>query len=176
MTGQCVVVPPLSRKTIRREADAIRESIGWTKPYFPIVGYLEHVLPRLLDDFALDVMEIPDLGADHARTYPSERLIQVRLDVYEGACRGKGRDRLTLAHELGHLVLHQRIALTRSVRDDSIPAYSSSEWQASCFGGELLMPADHVRSCGSVREIATTCVVSVDAATTQRRAVMKERR
>lgn len=47
------------------------------------------------------------MGAKHGETIPSENRIRIREDVYERACNGYGRDRLTMAHELGHLLLHR---------------------------------------------------------------------
>ena len=37
----------------------------------------------------------------------TENCIKIREDVYERAIKGYGRDRFTLAHELGHFLMHQ---------------------------------------------------------------------
>lgn len=70
---------------------------------------------------------------------PQDSLIILREDVYEGAHEGNGRDRMTVAHEIGHLLMHKNIAFARAERVE-IRAFESSEWQAKCFSGELLSP------------------------------------
>lgn len=48
------------------------------------------------------------MGECHGITYPDRNEIQIRQDVYDRAIAGSGRDRLTLAHELGHLLFHEK--------------------------------------------------------------------
>jgi Zn-dependent peptidase ImmA (M78 family) len=45
---------------------------------------------------------------------PQDSLIILREDVYEGAHAGNGRDRMTVAHEIGHLLMHKNIAFARA--------------------------------------------------------------
>jgi len=70
------------------------------------------------------------MGAKHGETIPSENRIRIREDVYERACNGYGRDRLTMAHELGHLLLHRVEMITLAREDGDIPPYKDPEWQA----------------------------------------------
>jgi predicted metalloprotease len=71
---------------------------------------------------------------------------------------GHVRAKYTVAHELGHAILHteqlirlaslsrkSQAALHRDNRGDH-PAYLDTEWQANAFAGSLLMPADGIRS------------------------------
>src|ERR1700687_5858547 len=136
-------VPPRSRLAIRGIAGEVRRQLGWSQPRFPIVEVLEHLLPTILDGYELQVCDADELGVNHGLTYPDENLIKLRQDVYERACDGAGRDRMTLAHELGHLVLHRNLGMARVPPQAVVPAYMDSEWQANCFGGELLISAEH---------------------------------
>ena len=80
-----------------------------------------------------------------------------------GAIRNVGRDRMTIAHELLHLILHQPSSLTLYRRNEEIPIYKNPEWQAECFAGELLMPYERIKNM-SESEIVDKCKVSQIAA------------
>jgi Zn-dependent peptidase ImmA (M78 family) len=76
--------------------------------------------------------------------------------------RNRFRRRMTIAHELGHVVLHQPLyerdqrQLEMLVEQERVPALCEAtqilrgtdwcEWQASFFAGALLMPSGLVRS------------------------------
>lgn len=74
--------------------------------YFDIVRFMEGKLLRLIPDFNLIVEEKSKLGECHGLTYSDRNEIHIREDVYECALKGSGRDRLTMAHELFHLLQH----------------------------------------------------------------------
>lgn len=67
----------------------------------------------------------------------------IREDVYEAWNDPNdpmhGRARFTLAHELGHLVLHEGPALHRQTAMIKHKVFEDSEWQADYFA-EFLMP------------------------------------
>ncbi|WP_349934668.1 ImmA/IrrE family metallo-endopeptidase [Acetobacter sp. A11-2] len=61
------------------------------------------------------------------------------------------RDRFTIAHELGHLLMHLPVvkkrnskAIMRATRyvDERSPQQQRAEWEANWFAAALLMPAD----------------------------------
>lgn len=160
-------VPPRSRAEIRGIAVGLRQHLSWSTPRFPIVEVLEHVLPTILDGYELQICAADELGVNHGLTYPDDNLIKIRGDVYERACDGEGRDRMTLAHELGHLVLHRNLGLARLPADAAVPTYMDSEWQANCFGGELLVCATHMHLCSTMTDVEIMFGVSGQAAATQ---------
>lgn len=166
MSGVVVEVPALSRPAIRVYVRQIHEMVRLEAPPFPIVRFAEKGLRELIPGYEFEVAGREEMGDNHGLTYPDDLLIKIREDVYDGACRGMGRDRLTIAHEVGHLLLHGRIGFARRVARDDIPAYRSSEWQANCFAGELLVPSWWVpgRTAG---EVAAVCKVSEEAAAYQ---------
>ncbi len=168
MSGVVYQVPPLSRKQIRNVARNIRnifrELNGQDAPFFPIVEFLDVALTKHFEDFSLEVLDEIEMGDAHGMTYPDQHLIQIRADVYAGACRHLGRDRMTLAHELGHYVLHSDIGLARMATRESIKPYRSSEWQATALAGELLISADHITGCGNPSEVALKFGVTLEAA------------
>jgi len=99
------------------------------------------------------------------------------------ADNAKSRQRFTIAHELGHYLLHEgkRLVLDRSVRVNFRDSASSlatdvEEMQANAFAAGLLMPADAVtaelerivqgKACSDdelVDRLARTCQVSRSA-------------
>lgn len=75
--------------------------------------------------------------------------------------RYRCRRRMTIAHELGHVVLHQelyerKVDQLELIESPLVPVYCEKrhivrgtdwcEWQASFFGGVLLMPTDLVKA------------------------------
>lgn len=165
------IAEPLSRKDIRKYANLIRELAGFEDElYFPIVEFVEWVLPKILPGFVLDICSKEELKNCHGLTYPDRKLMKIREDVYENAVAGIGRDRLTIAHELFHLLQHgnENISFARHGQINDVPPYMSPEWQADAFGGELLIPAHLVKDM-TVERISEECAVSFSAATYQKK-------
>lgn len=164
---------PVSRMDIRNYAKALRKGLHLeAAEYVDIVRLMEYVFPEAFKryNFSFEVLTKEELGRNHGLTDPRSGKIFIREDVYEGACRGNGRDRLTIAHELGHFLLHDGITLglARVGVDESIPTYCDPEWQASAFAGEFLMDHDIIKSM-SPEEVANRCGVSYQAACFQKR-------
>lgn len=170
----CVRVPPRSRAALRQTAGQLLEFCNVREPPVPIVNILEHDLTGI--GLVYEYASRSSMGDDHGRSYPDEGRIVIREDVYERACAGEGRDRLTIAHEIGHVVLHSGLPLSRSVTPSGpVRAYESSEWQANAFAGELLMPIDWVRAlCQGPPDLAEVFCVSSSAAFTQWNALCRE--
>lgn len=168
MSGVVYQVPPMSRGQIRDVARNIRkickELSGQDTPSFPIVEFLDVILSKHFEDFTLEIIDVDQMGDAHGITFPDEHLIKIRSDVYEGACKKQGRDRLTMAHELGHYVLHADLGMARMAPRESIKPYMSSEWQANAFAGELLISAEHISQCHSPAEASNMFDVTMDAA------------
>lgn len=139
------IAQPRSIKDIRSLALQLRKNIGCDDPEFkefPIVEFLELILPKIEKDFILCVLEKEEMGDIHGLAHPEENYIEVRQDVYNRAVKGFGRDRFTLAHELGHYLMHgkENVQLARIGDNKQIKAYQNPEWQADTFAAELLMP------------------------------------
>lgn len=125
-------VYPLSELAIRDIAGRVRQLLSVVgapvKGAIDIVEVTDIHLPQLMDHFCLDIVPDGSIGTDYARTYSDKNLIQVQDSVYEGALRGNGRDRFTLAHELGHLYLHRGMAgYSRAAISSGHKPYEDSE-------------------------------------------------
>lgn len=161
----------ISRCDIRRLVREIRRiTLMEDSFYFPVVRFLENILPIMVPGFQLEIVQEKEMGNKHGETYPSKRLIRIREDVYLKAVEGSGRDRLTIAHEIGHLLLHDddSIALCRLEPNEKLKPYEDPEWQANAFGGELLASSYLIRGLTS-QEVQEKCGVSEAAAITQLR-------
>lgn len=166
---------PLSRQQIRNFTNLLRTrlKIDPAKPV-DILWVLESLMPIITrdDDFHTEILD--EMGDVHALTAVNRHTIYIREDIYERAVQGYGRDRFTIAHEMGHYLMHDgmTIGLARKGRNESVPRYCDPEWQADCFAGEFLMPAEQIRHM-SVEEIASTYGVSTQAAACQLRIINK---
>ena len=160
-----IAVPPMSKDNIKGIANKFRETIGFSnKLYFPIVQFLEYFLEDL--GYQMEIVEDHELNGAYAVTYPNEKLLKIRESVYNGAVNNNPRDRFTLAHELGHIILHPieiigDLKLART--NDIIPAYRNPEWQANTFAGELLAPGNLIVGMDK-EEISERCKISLQAA------------
>ncbi len=160
---------PLSRNDIRRFVRMLKRSVGMEDMLlFPVVEFMESILPIIIPDFQLEIVPVKEMGTKHGETYPSKSLIRIREDVYERAVAGEPRDRMTLAHEIGHLFIHDNdvIALCRMQPGEKLLPYEDPEWQADCFAGELLASSYLIKGF-SEYEVMEKCNVSFMAARVQ---------
>ena len=162
------IIEPKSREELRELAYAFRKDLGLENQiYFPVVEVLE-VLPTLygINYEIIDDCETPkDI---HAYSDVVERKIYIKESVYNGACEGIGRDRMSVAHEFGHslTICVCKFRIEKYEGQVSRAAFRCPERQAKCFAGELLVPA-YLTKGFSKEEIAERCGVSTDAASVQ---------
>lgn len=167
MSGPGFIVPPRKKQDIYDLAADLRKRclrITGGGEYVPIDKIYE-LMPDLLPGFVMEIRDHEVMGENHGRAYPATRRIELRQDVYDGMCEGKGRDRFTGAHEFGHLFLHANVAFARAITPGlSIKLYCDSEWQANTFASGFLIDRDALETCRSVQEVAHRFGVSEDAA------------
>lgn len=106
-----------------------------------------------------DILPRADIGHVNARTVwiPKKDTLLVILSeesytaLYKKSPQEDARDaRLDVAHELGHLVLHEREIVSRGITGQGVgfardPCGMSAEWQAEKFGLAFLAPKYLVR-------------------------------
>jgi Zn-dependent peptidase ImmA (M78 family) len=163
-----VIAESVKRSTLRALANVLRMHSGYKDElYFPIVQFVEHKMPRVFPGFHLEIIPKSDFPPDtHGETSIKERVIRIREDIYHGAIRGMGRDRMTMAHEAGHYILLVAKGLKLYRRFDDgveVEAFRDPEWQAKAFAGELLCPF-HLITGMTAPQIALACGVSEKAA------------
>lgn len=162
------IAKPLSRKSIRKFTDTIREICDRTDTLeFPIIHFLENIMPLLSNDFEYDIVEDHELDCE-ARAFPESNKILIRESVYDGAYDDNPRDLFTIAHEIGHMFLHREdsISFARG-KTINIKPYENPEWQANTFAGELLAPVHLIKGL-RIEEISEKCKVSRQVAEIQK--------
>ncbi|PEH72638.1 hypothetical protein CRM76_12210 [Edwardsiella tarda] len=136
-------VAALSSESIMRTALEARALIQRVlqndAPYLDPLYFLEQLHNAEL--IRLEIVEFDELPNEYAVTIPSERIIKLRSDTYESASKGEPHGRFTVAHELGHLLLHAntvpQFAFSQAPSNHSY--VEDVEWQANEFAGWLLV-------------------------------------
>ena len=167
-----VKVPPLRTSDIRALATQIRGGLRIPpEERFPAMEFLEFAMPCAMPDFGWMVEETLPGGLeacaypDGCTENPSGPFIVFSSNVYEAAFSGDGRARHTVLHECGHLLLHQKVAVHhRGPVGAQLRPYENSEWQASTFAGELLMPPESFLAYSSMVTFCQSMGVSRKAA------------
>jgi Zn-dependent peptidase ImmA (M78 family) len=163
-------VDPRSAKEIEALTLAWRYALGVQNDWAPnMLRLLEIELSRLpkLSQFALITRSDLEMGDAEAYTQFNPPHIVIRNSVYQLARKRDGRSRMTLAHELGHLVMHPGASKLRSdfpPTANKLKPYESAEWQANKFASLFLMPIHVVRELTSPSQISESCQVSLQAA------------
>jgi Zn-dependent peptidase ImmA (M78 family) len=143
----------------------VRKKLGLTDQlFFPVVEVMES-LPLLFPEFYYEIVEDDELPAGaHADMNVLNQCMRIKKSVYEGACKGWGRDRMTIAHELGHFftLCIAGFKLQRNFSGKALKSYEDPEWQASCFAGELLMPAHLIKDM-DILDVEVQCGVTIYA-------------
>jgi Zn-dependent peptidase ImmA (M78 family) len=166
-----VKVSPRSTKDIEALTLAWRDALGVPNEWAPnMLRLLEIELPRLpkLGQFALITRSDLEMGNAEAYTQFNPPHIVVRTSVYQSARKCDGRSRMTLAHELGHLVMHPGASKLRTdfpeLSRTKIKPYEWAEWQANKFASLFLMPLHVIREFTSASQLSECCQVSLQAA------------
>ncbi len=160
------IVEAKTRKQLRQLAGDLRRYLGIENAlWVPIVELLD-VLSEVLDDFSYEIVSDDILPKDiHAETDIRTGHITIRESVYERACDGEGRDRMTIAHEIGHFVTLCLCGfkLQRNFSRKVVKPFNDPEWHAKCFAGEFMIAYDLTEGMTPM-QIAEVCGVSYDAA------------
>ena len=160
-----LLVKPRSMVSIWDIAEIVRSF--FTEPSeiaFPIADVIEFKLDLISPGAFFDVCTKEEMGEDEGRAIPELDVIQIRKDVYEGAWNDMGRHRFTLAHELGHFLMHREVSHARMKPSDDHPIYRDAEWQADTFAGALLMSTSHLHLFKDEGDAAEQCKITGSAA------------
>lgn len=157
---------PMSRKRIREIAERLKKllKIPVDQPYVDVTKVLELICDEY-PEFSFEIVN-DDFFEDgvQAKSDVERNKIYLRESVYNGAAMNNGRDRITVAHEIFHILLHQQKTMTLYRRNQGImKVYENPEWQAECFAGEFLMSYNCIKNM-NIQEIQEKCKVSERAA------------
>jgi hypothetical protein len=169
-------VPGRSDEEIRRIADRTKTDFGASR--LRPVNILRHLESGSVltvygrKKLVFLVVDDEELGAVDAKTESSKGTVTItcKRSVRNRAEMGVGRDRMTLAHELGHAVLHHGTPMfrlfgaagTTNLAQES--AYTSAEHQAKVFAAAFLIHDEDAAKMSDAHEISVEFGVSLQAA------------
>ncbi|HFT1684962.1 ImmA/IrrE family metallo-endopeptidase [Providencia stuartii] len=141
-------VSPLSQDSIWAVASSVRKdanaALNTNDPYMDVLSALEYLHNK--EAILMHIVEFNEMPSEYAIALPKSREIIIREDTYENAINGVPRDRFTLAHELGHIVLHenapQQYASAQSVISNHHYT-EDAEWQANEFAASFLIDLEN---------------------------------
>ncbi|PYE88061.1 ImmA/IrrE family metallo-endopeptidase [Phyllobacterium leguminum] len=134
----------LSKATVERIAETIAKKLGFRPD-----GSIEDIVAR----FGGKII----VGTNGHDDYESGSIVARSLNdftIYLSKFTSLARDRFTIAHELGHLLLHLSVvqkekpnAIMRATRwvDDKNPDQQRAEWEANWFAAAFLMPSNEFK-------------------------------
>ena len=132
-----------------------------------IIWCVETGLPRLFPQFALLPRADGDLPDDFALADYDPPRIEIRSSVYSAAKAHHPRARFILAHELGHVVSHDRAYrkfLKDGVQERKRIKRMSLESQADEFALHFLLPEHVIGKMTSIGQVMFQCDVTYSLA------------
>lgn len=162
-------VSRLTTQQIREKAQLFRIRLSElgiyeSYQYIDIAKVLDTLNARGI--ISMEIVDDSKLSSEYAVTAPDQNKILIRESVYNNACNGVPRDRFTIAHEIGHLLLHrgiiQTFACSQFISDHSYE--EDAEWQADMFASELLIDCNQLDNIKTIKDIADKFVVSFECA------------
>jgi hypothetical protein len=141
-----------SEESIAEIAYRLRDAhVPRSEPTFNIVDFIENTLPKHLKKGPLKVEFYDRAFKQDDLAYVSFNPLTLNVDtkLWADAKIGESYARYVLAHEIGHIVLHDHSAKAFS-RDKSAQITfaddgQSAEWQANTFAGHFLLPTTIVQ-------------------------------
>lgn len=165
----CNKVNFIAPQTIWKVAAAARQK---ARQYLPATSDPSIDIVRLLDRLndtgaiSMEICEIHEMPHEYAKARPALGELYVRKDTYINAANGVPRDRFTLAHELGHLILHADVTpeFAFSQTSSNHDFREDAEWQANEFAAWFLVDPQEKEMIKTPKEIAVNFKVSHEVA------------
>jgi hypothetical protein len=105
--------------------------------------------------------------------------LHVDQEIWDLAEKGDPLSRFVIAHEIGHIVLHNHFAkafsIESNVRIKFLPKEYSAEWQANTFAGYFLLPTNIVAAFADSPSLAKSAGVPLRLAEDRTKAVFANR-
>jgi IrrE N-terminal-like domain len=170
-----------SEESIAQLAYRLRDAhVLRSEPSFNIVDFVEHTLPKQLKKGPPKIELYDRDFKEDVPAYVSFNPPTLNVDsgIWTGARIDEAYPRFVIAHEVGHLALHDHTAKAFS-RDKSAQIRfadngQSAEWQANIFAGHLLLPTSVVERIDDLVELAFQGQVPVEVALERLLTVRKE--
>jgi Zn-dependent peptidase ImmA (M78 family) len=153
---------------IEKIALLIRQKLGFEHQFAPDIFTLLQRLGQVKRNFHIEILSDDRLPSDEAYADCTAATIYVRESVFGAAREGRPRARMTIVHEIVHLLLGHTGTRSRSVGQDirskSSAIAKAEETEAKRFAGIFLAPSHLVGRFKTVNEVATAFQISGEAA------------
>jgi Zn-dependent peptidase ImmA (M78 family) len=171
-----------------REESIAATALAWRKEAghensaeFNIVKFIEDVLAKKFKRKGQLTIEFFDMipGDDPAFvTFQPAVTLHVDREIWELAKLGDPKARYILAHEIGHILLHDHHAKAFASEPNSklYVKETSAEWQANTFAAYFLVPDALVLAHLNASELSASCSVTRTLATERIEVVTAARR
>lgn len=156
----------LSREDIAKIAMAWWSLARSGRHSFNICKFVLTVLPNRVKGKGKLVIDFYDQGPGESPAYVTFGPLTLHVDrnVWNAADRGEPYARYIIAHEVGHIVLHDQHAVAFSEEEAALLNYvqneESAEWQAHVFAALFLVPDHLALRLNDADLIAGLCVVT----------------
>jgi len=138
---------------------------------FNIIQFVEHVLARRYKAKGnLNIEFFDREGSKEKEAKVTYRPLTLRIDrkIWERARTGDAFARFVVAHEVGHILLHdhsaQPFSYDPAVQNQWCEDENSAEWQANTFAYHFLLPDELVRQHYDVDALVEFCGVNESTA------------
>jgi Zn-dependent peptidase ImmA (M78 family) len=158
---------PTSERVIKEVAEQIRAILDpYRRSDFNIVDGIKRLTQEALFPWGKLIVKFFSMKDGDAPAYVvigESKTLYVDNDIWNDAALGEPKARYILAHELGHLILHDHYAQPYSDQRKTVfQEEASTEWQAHRFAEHFL-----IRDCDldpplTPRQIALSCSVETE--------------
>lgn len=161
---------------LQNGAMKLRNTLAPLNQSVDIIKVVECILPQEIQNFSFVILEDDEWNIDGVEaitvSQDGNTCLIIPEQTYRDARIGRGRARFTIAHEVGHVVLHSAESTSLNLARLQNQIYKEDktydpEWQADVFAAELLCPSTEIKNM-KIMEIQQTYVVSKKLAETQK--------
>lgn len=150
---------PISFREISRISSRLRQEAGDFAPG-TFMEFFENRLHEVIEGFTFSIVPKALMRKCSGATFPNLRHIAIREDIYEYAHNGGLGSQFVIAHEIGHVVLHEFISSTPAENAHDYPVFYHAEWQANKFAQCLLVPPQLIERGDTVETVSRRLQVS----------------
>jgi Zn-dependent peptidase ImmA (M78 family) len=141
--------------------------------FFNVTDFVERVLPRILIRLKKGVLQIKFDVQDGDEFFPAyvthnPPTLHIHSEIWADAKLGEPEARRVVAHEVGHLVLHDHYAQPFSADESAqikfVQKEERGEWQADTFASYFLLAKRVLASYQTAKEVAQAASIPTDVA------------
>jgi hypothetical protein len=162
-------VPFRTEESLAESALACRRFAGNENlARFNVVDFVEQVLPRILEKRKKGQLRINFFDAIEGETpayvdFRQSKTLYVDREIWELATLGDPYAKFVIAHEVGHIILHDHYAQAFSDDPNNQIKFAqdeeSAEWQANTFASYFLITPQVLKAFRDPQDLSRSCEV-----------------